>query len=83
MRNKNTEHKTKKVTSAAERRFRAAVFKIRGVGRIGIDKLVQVDIAHLINKIESYGFNFFPNHYIFDDIVALEDIATRVAADAS
>lgn len=70
----------KKGVCAAERRYRTALFKIRAVGRSRISKEMQVDIAHHINHIDTYGFGFFPNHYVFDDIVALETIATSLSA---
>lgn len=69
---KTTEQK--KGICAAERRYRTAIYKIRGIGRSRLDKETQVELAHLINKVEEYGFGFFPNHYVFDDIVAIEKI---------
>lgn len=76
----NTASKSKKSVCAAERRYRNAIFKIRAVGRSQISKQEQVDIAYHINTVESYGFGFFPNHYVFDNIVALESIATTLTA---
>lgn len=36
------------------------------------DRQFEEDIAHIIRHIETYGFKFFPNHYIRSDIEALE-----------
>lgn len=35
-------------------------------------KEIEKDVAYLINKIQAYGFEYFPNHYIFDDVAELE-----------
>lgn len=32
----------------------------------------EIDCTYLIHHIESYGFRWFPNHYIRDDIAQLE-----------
>ena len=69
---------TKKGLCAAERRFKAAIYRLRSIGRANFAKQIHEDVAYHINKIERYGFGFFPNHYVFDDIVALEDIATKL-----
>lgn len=68
----------KKTLTAAERRYRAAVSKLRSIPRNTIPKETQVELAHMINDIESYGFNFFPNHYIFESIIKLESLAAKI-----
>ena len=80
---KNTNTQTaesdkKKLMCAAERRYRAAIYKVRGIGRYNIEKSVQEELAHLINKVDSYGFGFFPNHYVFNDIIAIEQIVSAL-----
>jgi len=37
-----------------------------------LTKDVQKDVAHLINEINQYGFDFFPNHYQWERLDALE-----------
>ena len=32
----------------------------------------ETDCAYLVNHIERYGFNWFPSHYVKDDIINLE-----------
>lgn len=39
---------------------------------------LEKEIAYLINKIETYGFEFFPNHYIFDDVVKLQALSKQL-----
>jgi hypothetical protein len=68
----------KKPMCAAERRFRSAVYKVRGIGRSKIAKETQVELAHLVNNVETYGFGFFPNHYVFEDIIKIEQIVTAL-----
>ena len=63
---------------AAERRYRTAISKLRVISRHRIDKKTQVELAHLINKIDSYGFNFFPNLYVYDDVIALEGYVEKL-----
>jgi hypothetical protein len=36
------------------------------------ERQFEKDIAHIIRHIETYGFKFFPNHYIREDVEALE-----------
>lgn len=76
--NVSVEADKKKTMCAAERRYRSAIYKVRGIGRSRIEKSVQEELAHLINKVESYGFFFFPNHYVFDEIIAIEKIAATL-----
>ena len=78
VKNTKIESDKKKPMCAAERRYRSAIYKIRGVGRYRIEKSTQEELAHLINKVETYGFGFFPNHYVFEDIIAIEKIATAL-----
>lgn len=42
------------------------------------NKRKEEEIAYLINKIETYGFDFYPNHYIFDDVVKLEKLVMEL-----
>lgn len=76
MQNNKSRHFTKKHhVSNAERRYRTAMFKIRGFNRNLISKETQTDIAYLINEVDRYGFTFFANHYVIDSVERLEGIA--------
>lgn len=58
----------------AKRRFYNAISGLREIGRINLTSLQQVEVAHAINRIEQYGFDFFPNLYVMDDVIYLENI---------
>jgi len=58
--------------SAALRRFNSTINELRNITRGNIKIDDQKEIAHLINEIEQYGFDFFPNHYVYDKVVELE-----------
>lgn len=70
----------KSTKKAVEVRYDAAVEKIRSVRTTRKSIALQKDIAHTMNTIQTYGFRFFPNHYIFDDVVELEKLADRLVA---
>lgn len=72
---KQVKHAQKRTIGAAEGRYRTAISKLRAISRNRIPKETQVEIAYLINKVDSYGFNFFPNLYVYDDITKLEELA--------
>jgi len=56
----------------AKRRFYNAIAGLREIGRVNLTREEQENIAHTINRIESYGFDFIPNHYVMDDVLNLE-----------
>ena len=39
----------------------------------------EIEIAHLINHIESYGFGFFSSHYVYDELVELFNISNKIS----
>jgi hypothetical protein len=41
-------------------------------------KKKQKNFCFIINEVEQYGFNFFPEHYVRDNIVLLEQSAKLV-----
>jgi hypothetical protein len=67
----------KKTLTAAERRYRSAISKLRSVNRNSIPKELQIESAYTLNEVDRYGFSFFPNHYIFDKIIELEVLAQK------
>lgn len=70
----NNQERQKHV-SAAENRFGRAMFRLRALrSTVRTTKEEEVNIAHIINKVQTYGFGFFPNHYVMDDIIELEGI---------
>lgn len=49
-----------------------------GRGKISItERSDQIEFAYLVNKIESYGFRFFPDVYIREDLYKLERLCRR------
>lgn len=66
--------------SAAEKRFNGIKARIRSVKERGVvfDKQLEIDLSYQINLIESYGFEFFPNFYLMDELDTLETIIGRV-----
>lgn len=65
-------HYTKK-RSAAESRFYGITSRLRQNRELSKEQ--QKDAAHIIHKIQQYGFDFFPNHYLWEDLNTLESIA--------
>jgi len=41
------------------------------------DQNIQEEIAWTINKIETYGFNFYPETYVEDEVVKLENLVDQ------
>lgn len=72
MNRKNT-FKRQHHTSAAESRFTGIMNRLRR--QRDLKREQQVEAAHIINKIQSYGFSFFPNHYLWEDLDRLDTIA--------
>lgn len=42
-------------------------------------KDLQKEIAYSIDTIERHGFRFFPNHYIYDEVVRLSKMVEELA----
>lgn len=78
---KNNRHKK---VSGLEHRFRRAVANLRhtrNAKKYTTDDVVrdlEISIAHTIRRINQYGFEFFANHYIRDDVIALEGMANQM-----
>ena len=68
----------KNFMSLAERKYKSALHNLKSVNRNIMTKQQQVDISYLINDIEKHGFDFFPNHYVFDKIEELEEIINNL-----
>lgn len=61
--------------SAAEKRFNGVMRRVKGVKAAdGLSRSQEEDIAHIVNDIQRYGFNFMPNHYIFDKVDMIENV---------
>lgn len=67
----------KRRVSGVERRYKNARSKLRAIPRASLGKADQEDLAHIIHKVESYGFGFFPPHYLMDDIKQMERIVAE------
>lgn len=72
---KKNQHKK---VSSLEHRYRRAIATIRSCRTNQDTKALEVDITHNINYIESYGFDFFPNHYVRDQVLLLEAMAHQL-----
>lgn len=68
----------RRTIGSAERRYLTAMSKIRKAGKFNLPKPSQIEVAYHQNEVDRHGFSFFPNHYILDNIVALEEIAASV-----
>ena len=62
--------------SPLEGKFKKAMYMLRGKQNV-IEKTDQIDLAHAINKVNQYGFNFFPNMYVYDEIQLIWDMAVK------
>ena len=74
---KSNQSKKPKV-SYLEHRFRVVkrkasnLFRFKHHKQTPEERQVEEDIAYLVKHVEDIGFKFFPNHFIRDDIIALE-----------
>jgi hypothetical protein len=64
--------------SGAEKKFRSVQYNLRSVNRNVMTKKDQEDIAYSINLINQYGFEFFPNHFVFDEINKLDALVNTL-----
>lgn len=71
---------TKTFVTGVEKKFRKAVSNMRQLDR----KLLTVEetknLAYLINDVEKYGFNFFPNVYVWDNVDRLTKYVRHLSA---
>ena len=58
---------------AAKKRYDGICLRLRGY-RGQLSQKQEREIAYLLNDIESYGFEFYPNHYHWDNLDQLESI---------
>mgnify|MGYP001280135688 CR=1 FL=1 len=64
--------------SGAEKRFNGLKKRLKGLNyNDSLDKDQQIEVAHKLHEIKSYGFHFFPNHYLFDKIDQIENILDK------
>lgn len=63
---------------AIQSRYIQATRNLRRINPKRRTKELDQEIAHTIKKIEDYGFKFFPNHYVFDDVVKLEGLVEKL-----
>lgn len=64
--------------SGLESRYRRAIASMRACKTNKDTKALEFDIAHTINKIDQYGFEFFPNHFIRNDVIRLEAMINQL-----
>lgn len=58
--------------SSAELRFNYLTRKFKQLRDLSKD--TQVQVAWLFKEVKDYGFNFFPNHYLWENLNKLESI---------
>lgn len=78
MRNSNSARQPR--VKPVQQRYNRTVATMRGLHVSLETKQLQKEIEWLRHEIEAYGFEFFPNHYIFDMVSEFE---TKVAELAS
>lgn len=64
--------------SGLEYRYRRAVALARSCKTTRETKALEIDIAHTINHIDKYGFEFFSNHYIRDEVLRFEAMISQL-----
>ncbi len=62
-----------------QQRYNRAVSAMRGLHVSLETKALQKEIEWIRHEIERYGFEFFPNHYIFDKVREFEEKVTELA----
>lgn len=70
--------KTQPKVSGLEYRYRRAVAISRSCKMTRETKALEQDIAHTINRIDQYGFSFFPNHFIRDEVLQFEAMVNQL-----
>lgn len=61
-----------------EHRYRRAVAIARSCKTNRNTKSLECDIAHVIDTIDRYGFEFFPNHFIRDEVIKFEAMVNQL-----
>lgn len=56
-------------------RYKNAINLLREVTRGNLSREEQEWVAYKINHIDTYGFEFIPNHYVMTEVVELEKFA--------
>ncbi|MBG24159.1 MAG: hypothetical protein CMF22_11990 [Idiomarinaceae bacterium] len=64
--------------SPIQKRYNRALSVMRGLRVSDATKDIQKDIEFTRHEIESYGFRFYANHYIFDKVVELESLVVQL-----
>jgi hypothetical protein len=60
---------------ASQIRYNGIRSRMRGLKRL--PKNIETEISYTINEIESYGFDFFPNHYLWELLDKVESLLDR------
>lgn len=66
-----------------EVRFRKAQELMRRLRVTSETKGLQKDIAFTMQEIEQYGFEWFPNHYVGDQIIQFEAMINQLKEHTS
>ena len=63
--------------SASEKRYNGIISRVRGL-RNKLTKQQETELAYMVNDIDSYGFNFFANHYTYEKVDNLEKYVNSI-----
>lgn len=61
-----------------ERRYNKACAELRGMNLNADTKNLQMELEWTRRKIETYGFQFQPEHFIYDDVSYFEKIVAEL-----
>jgi len=79
MKHQQRKHKMKGI----EVRYRKAQEKMRRLRVTSDTKELQKDISFKMQEIESYGWAFFPNHFVGDQVIEFEAMVKQLAEHQS
>jgi hypothetical protein len=74
MKNQSNRSNGKRQMSPIQKRYLRALSTMRSLRVSDATKDIQKEIEFTRHDIESYGFRFYGNHYVFDKVVALEGL---------
>ena len=60
---------------ASQIKYNGIRSRMRGLKKL--PKTIEIEISYVINEIESYGFDFFPNHYLWELLDKVEQMLDR------
>jgi hypothetical protein len=61
-----------------EVRFNRVLSQLHACRTTYATRALEKDIAHTVNHIERYGFQWFPNVYVYDDVIQIEGMVRQL-----